>query len=131
MAKAEEPVARQREHTDELIREALASGRTYAEAGALAGVSARTVRRRMSDPEFARGVSVRRGEVVGAIIGQLVGSGVEAVEVLRECLHSDKESMRFRSAHLLLTLSTQLRHAHELEERLAALEAGDVTEDET
>lgn len=118
-----------REQEDEILVEALAVGRTYAEAGRLADVSERTVRRRMSDPAFARIVSVRRGEHVGVVTGHLVSAGEDAVRVLLECLTDSNAAVRIRSAHLLLTLGAQLRHAHELEERIAALEAQ--SEDET
>lgn len=116
-----------RERQDELMRAALATGATYAAAGTVAGVSERTVRRRMGDPQFAAEVSVRRGEQVATVTGQLVTAGVDAVEALRECLRSDSEAVRLRAAHLILTVGTQLRHAHELEERLRALEARPLT----
>lgn len=111
-----------RERQDELLRSALATGATYAAAGTVAGVSERTVRRRMGDPQFAAEVSVRRGEQVATVTGQLVAAGTDAVEVLRDCLRSDTDSVRLRAAHLILTVGAQLRHAHELEERLGALE---------
>lgn len=112
-----------REHQDELVVEALATGLGYAAAGAVAGISERTVRRRMADSGFAARVSVRRGERVATVTGQLVHAGGEAIEVLRECLGSEADAVRLRAAQLILTLGTQLRHAHELEERLAAVEA--------
>ncbi len=65
-----------------------------------------------------------RGEYMGALAGQLVNAGVEAVEVLRDCLREESGTVRLRAAHLILTLGTQLRHAQELEARLVALEAG-------
>lgn len=108
---------------DEALKDALATGLTYAEAGEVVGVSERTVRRRMSEQEFAADVSRRRGEHVSSLAGQLVTAGTEAVHVLRESLHADVPAVRLRAAQLLLTLGTQLRHAHELEQRLAALEA--------
>lgn len=113
-----------RAHVDEVVRAALAVGQTYADAGAAAGVSERTVRRRMSDPDFAAEVSVRRGEHVGALAGQLMTAGTEAVAVLRACLASDNETVRLRAAQLVLTTGNSLRHAHELESRLVALEDG-------
>ena len=108
---------------DEALKDALATGLTYAEAGELVGVSERTVRRRMSDQPFAAEVSRRRGEHVSSLAGLLVTAGADAVHVLRESLHDDAAAVRLRAAQLLLTLGTQLRHAHELEQRLAALEA--------
>jgi hypothetical protein len=49
-----------RSQLDELLVELLATGRTYEETGALANVSARTVRRRMASPAFAAPVSTLR-----------------------------------------------------------------------
>ena len=120
--------AGRRSDLDEIVKTALAVGHTYAEAGAASGQSERTVRRRMSDPEFAAAVSTRRGEHVGALTGQLMAAGTEAVAVLRGCLASDNEAVRLRAAQLTLAIGTQLRHAHELEVRLAALEAGTVSD---
>lgn len=114
-----------RDDQDELLVAALAAGRRYAEAADVAGVSERTVRRRMSDADFARAVSVRRGELVGALTGQLVSAGQDAITVLQGCLHSDNAAAQIRAAHLLLTLGSQLRHTHELEQRIAALETRD------
>ncbi len=115
--------AARRADLDEVVMAALAVGDTYAEAG----VSERTVRRRMSEPTFAGEVSARRGEFVGALAGQLVASGPEAVAVVRRCLISADDAVALRAAQLLLTMGNQLRHAHELEVRLAALEAGTAT----
>jgi len=71
-----------REAQDELIVEALAAGRSYGEAGELAGCSGRTVARRMGDAEFARRVADRRGERVVSVAGQLTSLGSEAVAAL-------------------------------------------------
>lgn len=119
--------AARRADLDEVVLAALAVGDTYAQAGATAGVSERTVRRRMSEPTFAGEVSARRGEYVGALAGQLVASGPEAVAVVRRCLISADDAVALRAAQLLLTMANQLRHARELEVRLAALEAGTAT----
>jgi len=108
---------------DELITAALVVGGTNAEAGRVAGVSERTVRRRMADAAFALEVSRRRGERVAAITGQLVEGGADAIGVLRECLASGSDAVRLRAAQHVLSLGSQLRHAQELEARLAALEA--------
>ena len=43
--------------TDEIITAALVQGLSYPEAGKLAGVSAKTVQRRMADPTFAAHVT--------------------------------------------------------------------------
>jgi len=111
-----------RSQLDELLVELLAGGRSYAAAGAMAGVSERTVRRRMSDPVFTERVSRRRGEYVGTLVGRLVDVGDEAVEVLRSSLREESAAVRLRAADLVLRWATHMRHGHELETRLAALE---------
>ncbi len=111
-----------RAHRDELLIAALVVGGTYAAAGEIGGVSERTVRRRMADPEFAAEVSRRRGERVAGIAGQLVSIGPDAIEVIRECMAADTAAVRLRAAQLALALGVQFRHAQELEARLVALE---------
>ncbi len=113
---------RRRTHQDEVIVAALASGRSYEDAGAAAEVSARTVRRRMAEPAFATAVSARRGERVAAVTGQLVAAGGDAIAVITDCLGSERDSVRLRAAHLLLSLGVQLRGATELEQRITELE---------
>jgi hypothetical protein len=111
-----------RAQLDDMLVELLAVGTSYAEAGAMAGLSERTVRRRMSVPEFATRVSVRRGEYTGALAGQLVNLGAEAVQELRSLLGDASSQVRLRAAQTIVTLGAQLRVANELETRLAALE---------
>ncbi len=108
---------------EEVMKTALATGRTYAEVGVLVRRSARTVRRRMSDPQFAADVSARRGEHVSALTGQLVSGGSDAVAVLLQCLTSGSDPVRLRAAQSVLSLGTQMRQSGELEERLSALES--------
>ena len=112
-----------RDHEDELLKAALSAGMTYVAAAAVAGVSERTVRRRMRDARFATEVSTRRGEHVAALTGQLLTAGTDAIVVLRDCMDAESEAVRLRAAQLVLTLGTQLRHAQELEDRLSLLEA--------
>ena len=63
---------------------ALAAGVTYDAAAAQAGVSERTVRRRLDDPEFCRQVNDARHEVVARAVAQLSAASTEAVEALRD-----------------------------------------------
>ncbi len=107
---------------DELLIVALVVGGTYAAAGEVGGVSERTVRRRMADPDFAAEVSRRRGERVAGIAGQLVSIGPDAIEVIRDCMAADTAGVRLRAAQLALALGVQFRHAQELEARLVVLE---------
>jgi predicted hydrolase (HD superfamily) len=67
---------------DEFILGGLAAGLTHAEAGELAGVSAKTVQRRLRDDAFAAEVGRRRAEQVERITGRLTELSVRAVATL-------------------------------------------------
>lgn len=103
---------------------ALARGATYSEAGALVGKSPRTVRRRMTDPDFAAAVSARRREHVSQVTGLLLEMGQGALEVLRDVVTQDDFEIhpRLRAAELIFGLSRRYRADTELEARVAELE---------
>ncbi len=96
----------------------------------MARVSARTVRRRMADEEFARRVSTGRGEWVSAVTGRLTEVAFEAVDTLRRGLSADRPVDQIRAAHEILVLGLRYRTDHELEGRLRALEQRLVTKPE-
>lgn len=99
---------------DEVLIAALAAGRSYAEAGGLAGVSGRTVARRMADVGFARLVADRRGEQVVAIAGRISSLSSEAVDAIRDCLSDTSASTRLAAAKLLLEWSLKFRRGEDL-----------------
>lgn len=107
---------------DEALIEALATGATYEEAGRIAGKAGRTVRRRMTDPEFAAAVSARRGERMSRITGQLVDLCEQATGVLAEGMGGFEIYPKLRAAQIALNLSLRYRAASELEDRLTAIE---------
>ncbi len=114
---------------DEVLVECLAAGMSFPAAGEMAGCSARTVSRRMSDPEFVLRVSRRRGERVRAITGQLTALADDALTTIRMVLEGgERDADRLRAAHLVLSHLGRFRADTDLEERLAELEdrlAGD------
>ena len=107
---------------DDLIVEALASGRSQSEAAQLAHLSKRTVARRMSDPEFAARVSRRRGDVVAELAGRLTGLTEDAITAIGEVLMSGTPGDRLRAARLVITGVVALRRDGELEDRLREIE---------
>lgn len=107
---------------DEVLIEARAAGATYEEIGALIDVSARTVRRRMSDPDLAARVSTRRSERMAEITGQLVEASQRALRVLHDGMSEEDIYPRMRAAQMVLNFSLRYRSAGELEERLRVLE---------
>jgi hypothetical protein len=88
---------------DEVIMAALAACADYATAGQAAGVSERTVRRRMADPSFAAEVSRRRGERVSTLPGRLLDSSELAVGVIERCMGSDSPA---RAPHAARTVQS-------------------------
>ena len=116
---------RRREASDEILLAALAAGRSYAAAGELAGVSARTVRRRMADAAFAAEEDSRCNERVLEITGGVLGMCDEALEVVRQCLRAERPADRLRAAQLTLSMALRFRGELDLERNLAAIEHTD------
>lgn len=117
------PGSGRREAEDEVLLDALAAGLSYESAGALGGVSARTVRRRVSDVGFAAEVARRRSARVELITGRLTGLCERALQVLENCLDSDRPGDQLRAAEMVLTMTRRFRADSDVHARLAALEA--------
>lgn len=103
--------------------EALAAGRTAAEAALEAKVSVRTVERRKAEPEFARRVRELQFEMVRAASGRLSEGLAEAVEVIRELLKHADPNVRLRAATRVVDLSVKVFERVEREHALADLQA--------
>ncbi|MBM3996308.1 MAG: hypothetical protein FJ303_19470 [Planctomycetes bacterium] len=101
---------------------ALAAGDSIADAAAKAGMSERTVYRRLADPAFRKRVQTLRAEMIGRALGRMADGMTLAADVLRELLSADAESVRLGAARSILDLGLKLRDATETEDRLAALE---------
>ncbi len=114
---------RRREAGDEVLLDALATGLSYLEAGELAGLSARTVRRRMTAPDFAAELARRRAMRVSDVTGRLVAASERAVQVLLELLESQVAGERLRSAELILNMGRRFRSDTDIDVRLSTLEA--------
>jgi hypothetical protein len=67
---------------DQVLVAALAGGATYDRAGAAAGLSERTVRRRMADPAFRARVREASSELASAVAARLTASSVTAADRL-------------------------------------------------
>lgn len=111
------------EAQNEILLAALAAGRPYVDAAQAAGLSERTVRRRMAEAAFAAEVARRRSLHVSNVAGMLLASAGRAVEVVLECLESDKPADRLRAAELMLTLVRRFHADADVDARLTALEA--------
>jgi len=114
---------RRRAAGDEVLLDALATGLSYLEAGELAELSARTVRRRLTAPDFAAELARRRAMRVSDVTGRLVAASERAVQVLLELLESQVAGERLRSAELILNMGRRFRSDTDIDVRLSTLEA--------
>ena len=111
-----------RHNADLTLAVALASGLTQEQAARQAGVSERTVTRRLADPAFRQQVAEARAETVSRTAARLTAGGLAATTALLRLLSAESESVRLGAARAILDLGTKMREAGELEERLARLE---------
>ena len=107
-----------------LVAAALAAP-TWKEAAALAGVSDRYARNLRATPAFRAALREARDQVLQDATARAAGGLVEAIDVLREVM-SDTSSptpARVAAARVLLATTPALLEAHDLAERVSALEA--------
>jgi hypothetical protein len=103
---------------------ALASGATQAEAAAAAGISERTVRRRLERQDLARRVVEERSRLVTHTAARLTGLTGSAVDALMDLLADDvPPTVRLRASLGVLEAARIWRECSELEERITAIEA--------
>lgn len=98
-----------RHNADAALLAALAAGLTYAEAGAAAGISERTARRRVADEEFHAQLTDARAALLDRAIGQASDAAAAAVVALRSLLGSESETTRISAARALLQFVSQRR----------------------
>jgi AcrR family transcriptional regulator len=96
---------------------------TASEAAAAAGVSERTVRRRLSDPEFKNLVDESRTELLDAALVRLTSQAIHAVDTLAGLMKpQEPPSVRLGAAKAILDFGLRLRAEGELGDRLSAIE---------
>jgi hypothetical protein len=101
----------------------LAAGLTAAEAAKAAGVSERTVRRRLSDPEFVAKIEAARREVLHRAVAKVSGGAVSAADTLVTLLRpTERPTVRLGAAKAVLDFGIRLRTEVELSDRLKAIE---------
>jgi hypothetical protein len=109
---------------DDVIIAALAAGRSQADAAQMAGVSRKTVERRVKDPAFLEAVDVARGDLLGRTLDVLSAGALEGAMALRVIV-LDKEqpaAARVSAARALLSGVLAWRDQFELAERVDRLE---------
>jgi hypothetical protein len=114
---------RGRTNADEAILLSLACGSSTEKAAADAGVSPRTVHRRMSDPSFRARLHRLRGEMFERAGGAMSAAALRAVQTLLSLQDANQPpAVRLGAARAILELGMRVREMNELEARLAALE---------
>jgi hypothetical protein len=117
---------------DATLVTALAVGATVEQAAERAGVSARTVHRRLGDADFTRRVDEARVDLVTRAVARVSASATAAADTLRELLGATTPpAVRLGAARSLLELGMKLREHEDLVERVAALEGQLTQEGET
>jgi hypothetical protein len=114
---------RGRHNADEALVLALACGATVENAARTAGVSLRTVYRRLAEPTFRTRMQGARAEMVQRATAMLTAAALEAVKTLLVLQQgSVPAAVRLGAARAILELGAKLREVADLEARLAALE---------
>ena len=113
---------RKRKRDTELVL-ALACGASPDNAAQKAGLSRRTVFRRLADPAFVAQVGAMRADIARRAAGMLTAAGLAAIKTLTTLQESaSSEAVRLGAARATLELGCKLRETVEWTERMAALE---------
>jgi hypothetical protein len=101
----------------------LAAGSTLRDAAAASGISERTARRRLKDPDIQETLQRLIDERSAAVTAELVTLGRRAVATLARIMDNPlaSDTARTRAAHIVLTLALRYQD-HSVERRLATLE---------
>jgi AcrR family transcriptional regulator len=113
-----------RKATAEILLTALANGASIENVARKAGVSVRTVYRRLEDPGFRAKLERRRLEAVQRISDVLTSASVAAIKTLLDIQQdvTAPASVRRAAARDVLELNLRYREIAPLEQRVAAIE---------
>jgi hypothetical protein len=113
----------QQTKADSTLLLALACGATVEAAARQAGLSQRTVYRRLAQTEFRQRISALRADMVQRASGALTAAATEAVRTLL-ALQKDSvaAAVRLGAARAILEIGIKMREVADLEGRIAALE---------
>ena len=112
-----------KQHADQIILLALACGATPETAARQAGVSERTVHRRLADPKFRQKLEQLRTDMMQRTASGLAAAGSESVRTLLDLQKASvPPATRLGAAKAVLEMSMKLREMTDLKERIAALE---------
>ncbi|HYH64128.1 MAG TPA: hypothetical protein VD866_05475 [Urbifossiella sp.] len=108
---------------DDALALSLACGATVEAAARQAGVSDRTVYRRLKDPDFQKRIKEARTDLVRRSAGLLSAASGEAVRTLLAMMkESAPPAVRLGAAKAVLELGIKVRELAELEAEVRALE---------
>jgi hypothetical protein len=94
---------------DIILIATLARGDTVEAAASIAGVSARTVYRRLTNPEFVARVAELRANMFTTITSRLLDSLPNAMTTLESLLSNADKDMQFKAAVKLIELAFKTR----------------------
>lgn len=114
---------RGRRNADSLLIAALAAGKTQSEAAHHAGVSLRTVARRVDEPDFRQAVLETRAALIEQATGKLAESTTRAADALIELLADESATVRLSAARSLLDYAGRYVETGDLTERISRIEA--------
>jgi hypothetical protein len=107
---------------DSLLVEAFLVGSSTQSAAQHAGVSRKTVLRRLHNPAFRARLSEERARVVQRVCDLATWHALSAVHRLAEHVASDDPEVSLRAIALMLNHTARLREIEQFEARLVALE---------
>lgn len=112
-----------RSAADTALAAALLGGATWDQGAAAAGVSRRTVARRLADPMFRGHLDSLRRNALARAADRLGGLSVAAVDTLEDLLTSDETApVRLGAARVVLAEAHRFFDVAELDARVAAIE---------
>jgi transposase len=101
----------------------LSQGHSLKEVSEEAGVSERTLRRRLRDPEYEAEVGRLRADYLSEAVSKLARSSTIAVETLVElAVHAESENVRLGASKAILEFGVSLSENLEVRQRISALE---------
>jgi hypothetical protein len=112
-----------RRTADTVLIAQLAAGRTQDEAARQAGVSPKTVERRLREPAFRAQVEAARREAVTRAVSVVAEGATAAAATLRLLLQAEAESVRLGAARSLMEYAIKGTELTDVLARLDALEA--------
>jgi hypothetical protein len=113
-----------RDQGEEALITALLQGKTIPEAAEAAGVSPRTVNRRLADPGFVRQLQAARQRVLTRAVNVLLEGTVGAAVTLRFlATNAEQEAIRLAAARSVLDYALRGVETVDLAEQVRALQA--------